>query len=292
MTAAWQAQAPARTGSSGLHLASNEYSWVVFYGRENRNFKSDLETNLGDLAKSGVNGYEPLANGPEDVDRLAPLLKRHGIEMRSLYVNSTLHEADKADESIAKVRAIAERAKAAGTRIIVTNPSPIQWDGTQNKDDRQLETQAAALNRLGKTLADLGLVLAYHNHNMELRNAAREFHHMMLATDPKLVTFCLDSHWIYRGAGNSSVALFDIVRLYGQRISEWHLRQSQGGIWSETFGEGDIDYPELAKKVLSWGRPHLVLEIAVEKGTPKTIDPVEAHRRSVEYARQLFAKYY
>ncbi len=126
---------------------------------------------------------------------------------------------------------------------------------------------------------------------MELRNGAREFHHMMTGTNPKLVSLCLDSHWIYRGTGNSSVALFDIVELYGSRIVEIHLRQSQKGTWSETFGEGDINYSALADRLKSKRvRPHLVLEVAVEKGTPKTLDPVTAHRRSVEFARKVFGR--
>ena len=70
--------------------------------------------------------------------------------------------------------------------------------------------QAEALDKLGARLKQMRLILAYHNHDAELRNAAREFHHMMLGTDPALVTLCLDAHWIYRGAGNSAVALFDM----------------------------------------------------------------------------------
>jgi len=81
----------------------------------------------------------------------------------------------------------------------------------------------------------MGLTLSYHNHDIELRNAAREFHHMMVGTDPAYVTLCLDAHWIYRGAGNSAVALFDVLKLYGPRITELHLRQSKDNIWTETF---------------------------------------------------------
>ncbi len=115
---------------------------------------------------------------------------------------------------------------------------------------------------------------------------------MMVGTDPSYVKLCLDAHWIYRGAGNSSVALFDVLRLYGRRITELHLRQSVDNIWTETFSEGDIDYPRLAKHLLNIGiHPHIVLEQAVEKGTPKTMDTVEAFRQSSKYARRVFAKF-
>ncbi len=136
----------------------------------------------------------------------------------------------------------------------------------------------------------MGMTLAYHNHDAELRNAAREFHHMLLGTDPRNMAFCLDVHWVYRGSGNSQVALFDVVRLYGSRIRELHLRQSIHGVWTETFCDGDIDYRALAKRLLEMGvKPHLVLEQAPEKCTPKTMDAVESHRRSCRYAREVFA---
>ncbi|MFC1634337.1 TIM barrel protein [Planctomycetota bacterium] len=277
---------------SKLHLACNQYPWTVFYRRDNRDFNKDLDTGLGEIAGCRLDGYEPLANNPREIERLAPLLKKHGLEMRSLYVNSTLHEREKTDESIKAVLAIARKAKEIGTKIIVTNPSPIRWGGPENKDDEQLKNQAAALEKLGRELKGLGLILSYHNHDIELRNAAREFHHMMVGTDPDLVTLCLDAHWVYRGAGNSAVALFDVLKLYGSRITELHLRQSKDNIWTEAFGEGDIDYPAIAKYLLEINiRPLLVLEQAVEAGSPKTMSTIEAFKNSSQYARQVFARF-
>jgi len=275
---------------SRLHVACNQYPWTVYYQLAGRNFDASLDTVLQDVARSGINGYEPLATSPTQIDQLGPLLKENGLDMRSLYVNSVLHKADEADRSIGQVLEIAAKAKTAGTTIIVTNPSPIRWGGPENKTDDQLKAQAGSLERLGRQLNAMGMQLAYHNHDIELRNAAREFHHMMVGTDPKYVTLCLDAHWVYRGSGNSSVALFDIIELYGSRVTELHLRQSVNQIWSEAFGDGDIDYRAIAKRLLAIGvRPHLVLEQAVEQGSTRALDPVEAHRRSCEYAREVFA---
>jgi len=275
-----------------LHLACNQYPWTVFYARDNRNFNQELDKGLSEVAASRFDGYEPLANNPQELDRLGPLLKKHGLEMRSLYVNSVLHERNEAQKSIESVLAIAGKAKELGTKIIVTNPSPIRWGGPENKDDAQLKVQAAAIEKLGRQLKAMGLTLTYHNHDIELRNAAREFHHMMVGTDPEYVTLCLDAHWIYRGAGNSSVALFDALKLYGPRITELHLRQSKNNIWTETMCDGDIDYSALAKHLLDIGvRPHIVMEQAVETGTPKTMPTIEAFRKSSQYARKVFAAF-
>ena len=154
-----------------------------------------------------------------------------------------------------------------------------------------MKAQAAGLNRLGRELAAEGLTLAYHNHHVELEHAAREFHHMMLGTEPGCLSLCLDAHWVYRGAGHSQVALFDVVKLYGKRVAELHLRQSNGNVWSETFGDGDIDYRALWKGLTEMGaKPHLVLEQGPEQGTPQTIEVAEAHRRSCRYAKDVFSQ--
>ena len=279
-----------KAGSGTLHVACNQYPWGTFYARQKKDFNALLDSGLAEVKASGNDGFEPGVGGLAQIEEMMPLLKKHGLQMRSLYVNSTLHEADQAGKSIEEVLAAAAKAKDFGTRIIVTNPSPIRWGGPENKTDEQLKVQAAALDSLGAKLKQMGLTLAYHNHDMELRNAAREFHHMMLGTSPANMTLCLDAHWIYRGAGNSQVALFDVVKLYGSRISELHLRQSQNGVWTEAFGPGDIDYPRLADGLLKIGvKPLLVLEQCVEAASPNTISAVEASKRNVEYTRRVFA---
>lgn len=238
--------AQSRSGAA-LHVACNQVVWEQFYTREKRSFDSHtLDTSFGEVTQSGMDGFEPVITTIEQIDEYGEHLKRHGLEMRSLYVDSSMHESDLAEKSIREILAVAEKARAMGTRIIVTNPNPLRADEGDAKSDHQLQTQAAALERLGAKLKAIDVTLAYHSHAAELRRAAREFHHMMLGTDPANVTLCLDAHWMYRGANNSAIALFDIVKLYGHRISELHLRQSINNVWTESMSDGDIDYPALA----------------------------------------------
>ena len=115
---------------------------------------------------------------------------------------------------------------------------------------------------------------------------------MLLGTDPAALSLCLDAHWVYRGAGHSQVALFDVLKLYGARVSELHLRQSTENVWSEAFGDGDIDYRTLVKILRDAGVcPLLVLEQGPEGKTPQTLEPEEVHRRSARYVREVFADF-
>jgi inosose dehydratase len=264
--------------------------WQVFWGRDGKDLGADRDGALAEVRESGLDGFEPSFGSVDEVDRLLPMLRRHELEMRSFYVNSTLHEPDGVDRSVEEIIRLARAARHGGARIVVTNPSPIQWGGAANKSDVQLRCQALALNRLGGRLKELGMRLAYHNHDIELREAGREFHHMMVGTDPELVGLCLDAHWVYRGAGNSVVALEDVVKLYGTRVCELHVRQSKEQVWTEVFGDGDIDYGGLVRLLGEAGiKPHVVLEQAIEAASPHTLDVVDAHRLSVGYARRVFA---
>ena len=281
-----QAEKPAKPSP----ISCNSYSWLTFYQRQGKTWMADPDASLSELAQSGLTAYEPGVNSVEEVTKLVPLLKKHGLVMPSLYVNSTLHRTDEAQKSIDLVLAIAEAARPAGTSIFVTNPSPIKWGSDEDKTDPELMEQAKNLNRLGDELRKRGITLAYHTHAPEHRQAAREFHHMLLATEPKNVSLCLDAHWVYRGSGNSQVALFDVVKLYGKRIVEVHIRQSKAGIWQETFTDGDIDYRRLAADLKTLGvRPNLVLEQCLEKGSPHALGAVEAHQQDLVYARDVFA---
>ncbi len=274
-------------------LATNIYPWLTFYRRQSRDFEANLESSIKEIKQSGADSLEPILSTPEKTNQLADVLIDQGVAMVSAYVNSKLHEKAEVQESIDTVLKLANIARARmGTKIIVTNPSPIRWGGPENKSDDQIILQGESLTALGEALTKEGLTLAYHNHDPELRLAGREFHHMLASTDPRHVKFCLDSHWIFRGSGDSNVALHDVIKLYGDRIVELHIRQSREGVWTETLGYGDIDYNLLTQVINDKGiRPLVTVEQAVEDATPNTMDGLAAHKISHARARKLFASF-
>lgn len=281
--AAIQEYALAESSSSKLpHIATNTYPWLTFAKRDKAAFQIHSPGLLSSIAATGITGYEPIIERPDDFTGLADQLNKNGLSMKSVYVNSMLHDPERAENSINQVKRIAAALKPLGTSIVVTNPSPIRWGGDEDKSDAQLSMQAKSLDRLGKHLREQGQILAYHNHDAELRRGGREFHHMLTSTAPENVKLCLDAHWIFRGCGDSSLAVFDVVQHYHQRIVELHLRQSQGGTWTEDFQmKGDLAYDQLFEFLSHKGiQPHLVLEQAVEAESPQTMTAEAAHKIS------------
>lgn len=270
-------------------ISVSAYNWVTFYGRDNKNWGEDLDACIAEVAKTGIKAYEPSFTSAEEVRKLGSVLKKHQLAMPSAYVNSVLHKKEEAAQSITTVLAIADEAKKWGVKILVTNPTPIRWGGDEVKTDAELQEQAANLDRLGAALRQKGITLAYHTHDVEMKAGAREFHHMFLATSPANVAFCFDVHWVYRGSQNSQIAVFDVLKLYGKRVIELHLRQSVDGVWSETFGEGDIDYRRFAAELKKLKlQPQLVVEQCVEGKSPQTMDAVAAHVRDLKGVKEVF----
>ena len=264
-----------------LVIGSNTYPWGKFAQRGGEDFSLHSVSLLTEMKKAGLQSYEPIVAEPSEFTLLKPRLAEVGLTMPSVYLSSRLHEPELIVAEKERLLTLAEAALTTNTRIFVTNPDPIKWGSNAAKSDAQLRLQAQTLDELGANLRKKGLTLAYHNHDMELRHGAREFHHMLTATSPENVKFCLDAHWIFRGCGNSEVAVFDVLRNYQDRIVELHLRQSTNGVWNEVFSlRGDIDYQKLLNTLSKNGPlPHLVLEQAVEKGSPKTLNATEAHRK-------------
>jgi inosose dehydratase len=272
-------------------VACNDYNWITFYKREGKTWGGPaLEQNIGAVAQTGLKAFEPnMADQAMAINYVAAL-KKHNIAMPSIYVGSTLHEPEAIKNSIAQILAIADVAKTYGTKIVVTNPNPVKWGSDLLKTDTQLQLQAQAMEELGSKLRKRGMTLAYHTHHIELKAGAREFHHILLNTTPENVSFCFDVHWVYRGSENSEVAVFDVLKLYGKRIVELHIRQSVKGVWSETFSaEGDIDYRRLVRELSAMKiHPHIVIEQCLEPGSPNTIDAVAAHKQDFMAVKETF----
>jgi inosose dehydratase len=270
-------------------VATQSYSWHQVLEAEGKRYLEHLNDVFARVAASGIEGWEGSIASKDEADTIGRLLKKHGLRTQSIYANSTLHTGDWRT-SVDDVLRQARLARPLGVRVVVTNPNPIRWGGPENKSDEQLRTQAAALQAMGEALSREGMKLGYHVHAPEMRASAREFHHMMLATDPAAVGLCFDAHWIYRGAENSQVAMEDILKLYGDRIASLHVRQSRGGVWIETLDSGDVDYNPIVAALHTRGSfdGPIVMEIAREPGTAITMSAVEAHRQGRNWVREVF----
>ena len=289
---------PKTAPGDDVEIGSQEYPWRTFAERAGEPWPpADLGPTLDAVEAAGCDDYEPGLTDPAELDALLPALKSRGLGIGSIYTNAVLHDPAVAEAETNRVLALVDRVRPEGCRVVVLNPTPIRWGGDEDKTDEQLRFQRDRLERLARGVGVRGLLLAYHFHDAEFRAGAREFHHMLAGTDPAFVRLCLDPHWAFRGCGDSAVAVHDAVRLYGARTAEVHLRNSAGGVWTEAFGPGDLDYAAIRDRleglgVTNFGRPggpRLVLEQSVEPATPVTTTAARAHAAGRAHAARIFA---
>jgi inosose dehydratase len=270
-------------------IGTGMYHWWQYYNDKKDVVTDHLDEVFDTITEAGLNAWEDSLPTEEYAEQLSALLPKYGLKFPTVYANSTLHTDDWEKEA-AHVVNQAKWAKTLGAKILITNPNPIDWSNPIDKSDSQLRTQAKALKTLTKELYRIGITLAYHTHSPEMRQAAREFHHMMLATCEDDMMFCLDFHWVYRGAGDSHLALEDVIDLYGDRVVTTHIRQSHAGIWSETLEDGDLDYALLAAKLKSLGyKGPLVIENCREQGTKIASSMLEAYAASRAAVEKWFS---
>jgi inosose dehydratase len=260
------------------------YVWSQVFGKENKPLEEHLDDALREVADAGIQGAEgnlSWVGSPEKATHVKGRYDRHGLTIPSLYHGGAYHTRDAAQKTVAETLELAAYARDIGVPAVNVNPNPI---GREKTDD-ELKTQAEYLNRLGEGLRNLGMFLLIHNHDPEIRNDAREFRANAALTDPSVVFFCVDTHWVYRGGGDPVGLLREVIG----RTRSLHIRQSQGGVWDETFRDGDIDHRAI-RAVLEEGgfQGWLLLELAYEGKTTLTRPLVDNARLGRNYIREIF----
>ncbi|MDR3691431.1 MAG: TIM barrel protein [Fimbriimonas sp.] len=265
------------------------FHWLQYYGDLNEGLCDHWDDAFAVIRDAGITAVELTIGSEQEAEHLGGLLVKRSLALPSVYAGGRLCDEDWEETAKDMIRQ-AKWGKGLGATLLVSNPDPIDWNKPIDKSDTQLRRQAQALRALTSELNGMGMTLAYHTHAPEMRQSAREFHHMLLATRDTGMKFCLDFHWLYRGAGDSQVAVEDLIELYGDRIVTTHIRQSHGGVWSETLEDGDLDYSILAAQVAARGYDGpLIIECAREAGTKNAPSMLDAYRKSREWVDKTFS---
>lgn len=271
-------------------FAGQAYVWSQHFGRRGQKIEDHFDEVLGSFNRAGYKTLELVGSSffaPQFAERTAGLLRKYKLKVPAVYNGGEMHTEAGADKTIAATLELARRVKKA-TRLLEAisfNANPLPQQG--RKSDEQLKIQAAAINRLAAELQREGAYLMLHQHAPEMREGAREWRHLQANTDPATVKLCLDTHWVLRGGED----VMTHVREATPRLASLHLRNSRKGVWLEEFADGDIDYRAIAAHLRQHNyRGYLVVELAYDKETEITAPLESSLRRSLEYARRVFAR--
>lgn len=267
-----------------MRIGSQTYIFMQHYARAGLRLEDHYTEALEQLAGAGFEGCELMLDHLADHQpAMAGALRDSGLALAGVYAGGNLHEPAAAEATIARVLGLAPRAAELGAAGVSFNGQPRV---EPRKSDAELRRQADGLNALGEQLGRLGLALWVHTHDAEMVDQAREFRSLLDLTDPARVGLCLDTHWVHRGGGD----MLALAGEYADRIGTLHVRQSQGGVWDEVFGPGDLAHEPLADLLRARGWAGWVLvELALEPGTPLERPLQLRLALSCGYARGLFS---
>ncbi|MBI4893545.1 MAG: sugar phosphate isomerase/epimerase [Acidobacteria bacterium] len=265
-------------------LQAGPYVWTQHFGRLGQKPQEHIPDICAGFAGAGYKDVELMSMflTPELEDITVKALKDNKLQCSVVYNGGPLHTPDAARATIDSTVALAQRLQRRfALKAITINPNPIG----RAKTDDELKVQAGALNQLGQKLNALGLGQYLHQHAPEMADNAREWRAMLAQTDPKNLGVCLDVHWILRGKQD----VMTLTKEAGPRLGSLHLRNSVNGVWSEDFGDGDIDYRQVAaylKSIKYSG--YLSVELAYDKETKITRSLEESLKLSRLYTEKVF----
>ncbi len=266
-------------------LAAAFYVWTQQFSAQKKPLVEGLPEALGAIRRAGYRAVELMAQcfQPDVCDVTLKALRDYRLELPSVYNGGPMHTAEEAEQTIAETLRLAAAAKAAGAYLLNFNPSP--KPGRERKSDEELDAQARNVNALAEKLRLQGYRLHLHHHDPEMAENAREWRHLARHTDAELVGFCIDVDWVRRGGQDP----LEILREAGPRLVSLHLRNSREGVWTEDFGEGDIDYRAVAAYLRQIGfQGLLIVELAYRKETRITRSLEENLRLSRAFAEKIF----
>ncbi|GAA4325647.1 sugar phosphate isomerase/epimerase [Flaviaesturariibacter amylovorans] len=173
-------------------------------------------------------------------------------------------------------KAVAD-AREVGVRYMV-----LAWlSETERSSLDNYRRLAADLNVAGKTCADAGIQLCYHNHDFEFAPIDGQVPYDLLLrdTDPALVKMELDLYWTTK-AGQDPVALFG---KHPGRFPLWHVKDMDATPQQHftEVGNGVIDFRRIFRARETAGMQHFFVE---QDSTPG--DPFDSIRESYRYVRR------
>jgi inosose dehydratase len=266
-------------------LMLQPYVWTQHFQAEKIALGDGLEQLFSASQRAGYKRME-LINSfltPELKERTASLVRQYNFDIPVVYHGGPYYDAESAERTIGQILTTADAARELHAGWINTNCNP--KPKRERKTDMELDTEVRYLNRLGEHLKERGMRLMLHNHDADMTEGAREWRHILRRSDPKLVWFCVDVHWVYRGKQDP----LELLRAAGQRIAGLHIRNSVNGVWSESLGGGDVDYAPVAKLLQQIRyKGLLAVELAYEKETRPSRPLEEDLKISREYAQKVF----
>lgn len=267
-------------------LAAQTYVFSQVYAMNSLKVEDHISEVFETLRDAGFHAVELTSNYFADgrASNTGSGLMLGRLKCPVVYQGLAMHTAEGAAAALKDIPELVKTVKSS-TPISAVNLSGIPKANKEPKTDSELALQADTINKIARELKKAAVRVQVHQHDAEMAQDAREWRYTLKNTDPKLVDICLDIDWVKRGGQDVMTILKEAL----PRLASMHVRNSKAGVWTEAFGDGDIDYAAVTALLKQNNyRGLIVVELAYEKATdPKRALDVNL-KASREYAEKIF----
>ena len=159
------------------------------------------------------------------------------------------------------------------SRIVVTGMYRFDYS-----DLKALEELSTRLNKVGEQLAQSGIELLYHNHNVEFKRVGEKnqfaYEILMERLNPDWVNFEFDSYW----AAEAGVNVYSLMRRLGKRLKLHHINDRG------SKEKGPYMTPIIKNDSMELGTGTMDLETLLQIDREAGVDTVilETHRNFID----------
>jgi inosose dehydratase len=220
--------------------------WILWRDFKGANIPlAEAIQNLSDLKLDGIE-FSPRKGELEKQgftrESFKELLAEKKLSVSGNYFGGKFYDEKEKENILTSFKSTLENLKFYGAKnVIIGPPGRIEGD---NKE--LIRGTAPVLNELGKIANDAGITLGLHPHVNTIIETPDEIDLIMELTDPQFVHLAPDTGHIRLGGGNP----LEIIRKYSDRLSYFHLKDSDGAFQRPDFGpnlrelgNGVIDFP-------------------------------------------------
>lgn len=251
----------------------------------------DLENNwhllAEDARKAGFSSVEVFLRDfstDDSAEAVSAAFHKADVGLLGASYNAKLWDPKERDKILSEITTWGRRLKEAGGELIGLSTLP-QPEG--EKGAKEYDIQAEILTEAAQAITECGLFLAYHTYAPDGFNNAREIQELADRLDSDVFRLGPDLCWLYRGGADPAA----FVRSYGELIDFLHVRDEADEVWSETIGEGAIDWEDVGQALREINFSGWVcVELADTDGVTYTRSLMERHRVSREYLESVWKR--
>ncbi len=277
------AAAPALAAQSGRRLKVGHTGITWGFAPD------DAEQAIKDVANLGYHGYESFGNVIEAWEQRGGLdayLESQHLPLRSAYCPVNLTDASRRAAEVEKLVRWGNLIKKCGGRVAVIGPNNVR---RATYDFAAVRTNiVAALDDMGKALADIDMVGVLHQHTGTCVESRDETYAVMEAVDTRYVKFGPDVGQLQKG-GSDPV---QVVRDFQSVVHHVHLKDYDGGpdfLGYCPLGQGRVDIEAVVDLLETSGNDIMIMvELDPnEGGRPMPMAPIETARIAKAYMHKI-----